>query len=284
MLASDLVNLDSYPIDNLDCDQGRALVERCRDDLTDHALCQLPGFIRPDRLPEMIREMRGLEDVRRRVENAFTVYPWMDNSGFPEGHPRSTLFRRRFDYLIADQVPEASLIRRLFEWDPLTEFVRRALGFETLYRSACPTEAIQCNYMFEGDMLSWHFDTNDGVVSLLLDTAEEGGHFQVAPFVRDEDDERYDQVARALDGDPEVVLQPEMKPGTFVLFRGRRSVHRVSPVSKTSRPRMVVLYSYDRRPNMVFTQESQDYLRYPTAEPFLGALTPKHAEGFTVRE
>ncbi len=46
----------------------------------------------------------------------------------------------------------------------------------------------------------------------------------------------------------------------------------------------VALFIYDRRPGMVFTQEFQDRLRYPDATPFLGALTPAHARGFTVRE
>lgn len=151
------------------------------------------------------------------IEQSCTVYPWMNNSGFPADHPRSALFVRRYDYLITDRVPQESLIRDLFLWDPLTEFVREALGFEMLYRSACPTESIQVNYMNSGDVLRWHFDTNDGVVSLLLDCAEEGGRFQVAPCMRDEADEQYDLVSRAFDLDPEVVLQPEMAPGTFVL-------------------------------------------------------------------
>ena len=284
MSARDLVNTDLYPIDSPSDDRRAALIARCRAELAEHALCLLPHFIRPERLARMIEEMRALESQRLHLERAGTVYPWMDNSGFPEDHPRSTLFISRFDYLITDRVPETSLIRQLFYWDPLTEFVRECLGFETLYRSACPTESIQCNYMREGDVLSWHFDTNDGVVSLLLDCADQGGHFQVAPYVREEGDEHYDLVARAFDLDPEVVRQPEMRPGTFVLFNGRRSVHRVSLVGKTSRPRMVVLYSYDRHPGMVFTQESQDQLRYPDSRPFLGAGTPPDAEGFTVRE
>ena len=34
-----------------------------------------------------------------------------------------------------------------------------------------------------GDELGWHFDANDGVVSLMLQEAGAGGAFEFAPFV-----------------------------------------------------------------------------------------------------
>lgn len=284
MSIRDVVNTDLYPIDAENSVARSALIDQCRAELSDHALCRLPNFIRPNWLAAMVQEIHALEEERLHVEHSSTVYPWMDNSGFPGDHPRSTLFKRRFGILITDLIPTQTLVRGLFMWDPLTEFVRDALGFEKLFRSVCPTESVQVNLMYDGDVLGWHFDTNDGVVSLLLDSADEGGHFQVAPYLRDERNEHYELVARAFEGDPAVVLEPEMSPGTFALFKGRRSVHRVSPVGRTSRPRMVALYSYDQRPNMVFTQESQDRYRYPDSRPFLGALTPAGADGFTLRE
>ena len=38
---------------------------------------------------------------------------------------------------------------------------------------------------------NWSFDTNDGVVSLMFQTADEGGHFEYAPYRRDEVNENY---------------------------------------------------------------------------------------------
>ena len=57
--------------------------------------------------------------------------------------------------------------------------------------------------MGEGDELQWHFDQTDFVVSLALQDADEGGDFEVAPFIRTADDEHYDDVARVLAGDRE---------------------------------------------------------------------------------
>ncbi len=274
------VNTDRYPVDDLANPARDELVAMCREQLDASAICCLPDFIRPDGLAQMIKEMRALEPVALKNNLLRTAYSWMDNSGFPPDHPRSAVFLRRFSYLVTDQIPEDSLSRALFFWDPLTDFVRDALGFKTLYRSECPTVSIQANYMNEGDVLPWHFDTNDGVVSLLLDEADEGGHYQMAPYVRDEDNEHYDRVTRAFNEDPDVIVEPRMPPGTFILFKGRRSVHRVSPVGRTTKPRMIMLYSYDEKPGMVFPQKSQDRMRYPDSTPYYGHGTPADATGF----
>lgn len=284
MPAQSIINTDLYPIHDPENAERQRLVAQCRRQLEDDAICYLPDFIVPGVLAEMTAEMTAIAGQSLTIEQPCTVYPWMNNQGFPPDHPRSTLYMRRFSYLLTDMIPDSSLVHRLYMWDPLTDFVRDALGAETLYRSVCPTMSLQVNYMYEGDVLPWHFDTNDGVVSLLLETADEGGHYQMAPFVREEDDEHYDRVDRALGGDPALVKEPRMPPGTFILFKGRRSVHRVSPVGKTRRPRMIALFSYDRQPGMTFTRKSQDKLRHPDAKPFLGAKTPESAaEGFTVR-
>jgi len=280
--APALVDTERYPIDRTGSVERQNLVEQCRTDLDRGALCYLPGFLHTDSLHQMSEEMGKFETVALRNEYLRTAYGWMNNSGFSIGHPRSTLFWRRYSYLITDQVPMESMVRALFFWGPLTQFVRDALGFKSLYRSECPTLSIQLNFMYEGDVLPWHFDTNDGVVSLLIDKAEEGGEFQVAPYVRDEGNENYGEVLQAFAGDPSVVQEPAMPPGTFILFKGRRSLHRVSPVGPTKRPRTIALYSYDEQPGMKFPQQSQDRLRYPNPSPYLGAQTPQGTTGFSI--
>lgn len=61
-----------------------------------------------------------------------------------------------------------------------------------------------------------------------------------------------------------------MAPGTFVLFRGRRSIHRVAPVGPTAKPRLIALFSYDRQPGMVFPQATVRSVLDPSNEPHLG--------------
>ena len=54
-------------------------------------------------------------------------------------------------------------------------------------------------------------------------------------------------MARVLGDDwPGVVTVP-MTPGTLMLFEGRHSIHRVTPI-EGSTPRYVGLFGYDRKP------------------------------------
>jgi hypothetical protein len=77
-------------------------------------------------------------------------------------------------------------------------------------------------------------------------------------------------MTRLFAGEPDTAVRPAMAAGTFALFKGRRSCHRVSPVGPTSRPRMIALFSYDEQPDMVFPESTVRNVREPSSEPYLG--------------
>ncbi|HIN44084.1 MAG TPA: 2OG-Fe(II) oxygenase [Gammaproteobacteria bacterium] len=156
----------------------------------------------------------------------------------------------------------------------MTEFVRQILSFETLYRTADPYLSIVINIMKSGDELAWHFDTNDGVVSLMLQTADDGGEFEYAPYIRNELDENYGGINELFEGRAQVADRPKIYPGTFVLFKGRRSCHRVTPIGRSRQPRLNILYSYDEQPNMVFSDASQLEKTQPTSGANVGLKAP----------
>jgi hypothetical protein len=101
--------------------------------------------------------------------------------------------------------------------------------------------------MTDGDELQWHFDQTDFVVSLALQDADTGGDFEVAPQIRSADNEHYDDVAAVLNGDHRQIVTLPMTPGTLLVFAGRYSLHRVSPIHGTT-PRLVALFGYDTKP------------------------------------
>ena len=265
-----VVDLETYPIHDPASPRARDLIGACRKDLHERALCLLPGFVKPGALKNMAAQAEALAHHGYPCDNLRTPYGFLCNRDFPPDHPRSALFRNRSTSLLADQVPQDGAIAALYGWDPLTQFVRATLGFDTLFRSACPHLSLMVTTMGEGDGFGWHFDTNDGVVSLLLQQPDEGGHFEYAPYIRAEDDENYAAVARLFAGNRESVVRPELLAGTFVLFKGRRSCHRVSPVGRTRRPRIIALFSYDERPDMVFPEATVRDIMSPSPEPYLG--------------
>ncbi|MGH6933828.1 MAG: HalD/BesD family halogenase, partial [Dongiaceae bacterium] len=103
----------------------------------------------------------------------------------------------------------------------------------------------------DGDEHGWHFDDNDFVVSLLLQSPIAGGQFEVLPNCRSAQGEDIERIGRDFDGAAASLARPELRPGTLSLFRGQRSLHYVTQVSGP-RPRLITVFSYDRRPGMWF--------------------------------
>ena len=276
MDVTDLIDLKAYPIHDIEAHAAQALVEKCRSDLDQRALCTLEDFCPPLAVNAMAAEIERSMTVAYRAVHLRTPYSWRYNLDYPDGHPRRALHLNRYRYLLYDQFGKKSLISRLYEWPPLTEFVRRVLGFERLYPTADPYLSIVVNIMDTDDELAWHFDTNDGVVSLMLQVADEGGHFEYAPYIRDEVDENYPGVQDLFDGRSPLADQPPINPGTFVLFKGRRSCHRVTPIAKTDRPRVNILYSYDESSGMVFSEASQQEKTQPSSGANIGLRSPEN--------
>ena len=140
-----------------------------------------------------------------------------------------------------------SPIRRFYEWSEFTRFIAAILGIDEIFPFADPLGALNLAVMTDGDQLQWHFDGTDFVVSLAIQSADVGGDFEVAPQIRAAGDEHYDDVARVLGGERERVMTQPMKPGTLLVFAGRYSLHRVSPI-EGSTPRLVALLGYDTKP------------------------------------
>jgi len=148
--------------------------------------------------------------------------------------------------------------------------VSRILRRSPLHRYADPLGAMNLAVMHEGDALGWHFDQTDFVVSLALQPSEGGGEFENVQRLRWVDgggiEERYDTVARVLaDQAPELVTTVPMTAGTLMLFEGRWSLHRVTPVVGPT-VRHVALFGYDTQPGTM-SSDLLKQIRYGRSEP-----------------
>jgi hypothetical protein len=181
---------------------------------------------------------------------------------------RSKRHPNRYCQILNYQIPNNSNLRAIYLWPKLTEFVRRVLDVNRLYPSVCPHLALTMKVAFEGDLDGWHYDPNDGVITLMLQPSESGGEFEYAPYIRNEQEENYTGVKRLFDSPDTEVQRIKLEAGTFTLFNGRFSMHRVRPIGPTKQPRIVAIFSYDQRPDMVFSQDYIDMLRsFPQGPP-----------------
>jgi hypothetical protein len=250
------LDLERYPIDDLASPGAQALVERCRQQIATTGLCLLPGFLPDVEVERAVAEADAAISTSFRKLRAIVAYDDYDiDSALPAADPVRTAHRHAMSVVAYDHIGGDSPIRALYEWQGFAEFLSVVLG-ETVYRCADPLISLVITAMGEGDEQGWHFDDNDFVVSLLLRKPAEGGEFEHVPMMRSDADPAYERARRVFAGDHAEVETAPLLPGTLALFRGRRSLHRVSPVRRGP-GRLIALLSFDSRPGMVFPAQVQ---------------------------
>ena len=214
-----LIDTDRWPLDD------DAVIEPLARQFAAEHIAILPGFLRPEALPSLVAECDELAGIAHHTDN-----------------------NANLDVVAYDQFPAGSMVRALYEWDPLMEFVARVLGHDRLFRYADPFGALNLSVMRDGHMLGWHFDQTDFVVSIAIQPSTSGGHFENVPMVRSATDGNEEVVAAIRRGERNDLVRTEpMTPGTLMIFNGRWSYHRVTQVGGDV-PRHVALLAYDTKP------------------------------------
>jgi hypothetical protein len=253
---SELIDLDRYPIVAQDSESYQQLVASCRKQLKSVGACVLPDFIKTEAVAALAKEAEDM--APKAYHNTLTGNAYLTelDQSLPSDHPRNWTSTTALGAVAYDLIPEQALIRQLYEWDGLMLFLKDALNKETFYRYADPMGGLNIAVMKKGDHLRWHFDQTDFVTTILLQESQGGGEYEFVPMIRTPDNESYESVKKILNGSTEGVLRLDISPGSLVLFEGRHSLHRVTPI-EGERLRLIALLGYDTRPGVV----SSNYLR-----------------------
>jgi hypothetical protein len=261
-----LVDTDRYPVHDLHGRVESAVVNDARQQLAESGYAGLPGFLNARGVSALVADADTLTCRAHASRGPGTAYLELPDLDMPYDHPRRWTGHFSLRAVPYDLIPRSSPLRSLYEWDPLTDLVSAVLGRGPLHRYSDPFGALNLAVMGEGDELQWHFDQTDFVVSLAIQAAGKGGDFEVAPLIRSAGDERFSHVGAVLGGDTAGVRTIAMSPGTLLVFEGRNSLHRVSPISGP-RLRHVGLLAYDTKAGTT----GSDLLRmsrYGRTEPF----------------
>lgn len=245
-----VVDIDKYPVHDLDGARGRELVAWCRAQLALDGCCTLAGFLLPEAIADMVRisgEVAAKAWVTDRPHNIYFTPPAKD---LPATDPRAHLERSAKHGIAYDYIPADAPMRRLYESPELTRFVAAALGKDVLYRSADPLDAFQITRFYPGEELGWHFDNSEFSVTVMYQLPEAGGEFEYVPALRSDADPNYAGITEVLQGRARgAVKEQASAPGTFALFHGHNAMHRVKLV-KGTRPRINSVLTYGERPGM----------------------------------
>ncbi len=266
---AEIVDLERYPIDQPDHPLRQALVERCRAELDAVGCCRIPNIIRDDSVERMRAEVERQYGEIYWSEDSHNPYMTKDDPSLPEDHPKRCYSRRSSGFVNSDILEDDSDLRAIYAHDQIRQFVSDCLGVAPIYNWADPLGSNPYSVMEPGNYFPWHFDGNEFTVSILVQESEAGGEFEYYPDLRTTENENFDEVARVLKGGREGVHTLELKPGDMQIFKGRFSMHRVTPV-EGKRSRYIALPTYVTDPDTVNRPER--------AKQFYGRALPVHYE------
>ena len=244
----DLIDLERYQLDDpIHLAAVKARLDR-------EGVVILPDFLRAS-----ARDVLVLE-AEKQAENAFfttsthNVYLTSQDQSLPAEHIVNRQIKSSKGCITTDQIPEGSGLKTLYHNPQFQNFITAVLGEKALYAYADPLSSINVHYAHEGQELGWHFDNSSFAITLLLQAPEGGGVFEYVPDLRDAaaGEMNFQGVADVLEGATPVKTL-DMQPGTLVLFRGRNSLHRVTPTAG-NRTRLLVVLAYNDAPGVSLSE------------------------------
>lgn len=264
--AETLINLDRYPIHT---PERSRILEKVRADLAKDGCAVLKGFLTAQGVNEVAAEADKVADRGHRSFSRTNAYFTADDPTLPDTDPRRQFFDRSNAFVAADNFVPDGALRTIHDFPAFDPFIQECLQERRFFRYADPLADVIVNAAEEGNGFPWHFDTNNFTVTLAIQNAESGGAFEYAPMIRTAQEENFDAVSDVLAERSDKVVSLSLEPGDLQLFKGRYSLHRVSPLAGKT-PRYVAIFSYVEEPNMVGAPERTRQL--------YGRVLPIHLE------
>ena len=241
-----IVNTALYPLS--DPARRAEIVATAARQLAENGAAAFPNFVAPATLAAMVGEAADKFASAHRRDQMLGFNPQGPLAAIADEALKTRAAPYSMWILGSDLLDQGGAVQSFYRSPELMELVQEALGIAELHVTADPLINVNLTYMGEGDQHGWHFDDNDFVVSLLLQAPDVGGAFEYAP---DADTASIADVHAILDGGSAATRLQKVEPGTLLLFRGRRALHRVTQVGGPNH-RIIALLSYHTQPGFVY--------------------------------
>jgi hypothetical protein len=234
-----------------------AYLAECKTSLDRDGVLVLPNFLTDEAIVQVKAE------GQQKISNAYfcvskhNVYLKPTDANYPSDHPRNWEVTSSKGLIGDDQIDNNSPLKRLYHDPVFQAFVCHVVGEQELHLYADPMSSVNLHFAKTGQELGWHFYNSSFAITLLIDKPESGGVFEYLKDLRDADqgDMNFDAVGDLLSGK----TQPktlQMEPGTLVLFRGKNSIHRVTP-TQGNRTRMLAVLAYNSKPGVSLSESAR---------------------------
>jgi len=246
-----IIDLGKYPLEDAN------FIKLCRTKISENGVLTLPNFLNEQIIKYLVEEGSDAQNMAFFSNSTHNVYLTKNNLELDDDH----IFNRQVvsskGCITDDQIPQISPLKTLYNSEIFREFLASVLGEKKLYEYADGLSSINVHYASEGEELGWHFDNSSFAITLLLQAPEAGGSFEYIKDLRDAEagEMNFEGVKSLLDGitKPEVL---KVDPGTLVLFRGKNSIHRVTP-TRGNKTRMLVVLAYNTSPGISLSKSAQ---------------------------
>ena len=249
--CKNIINHALYPIDESDAQARQEIIERIKHELADDGCAVIRNFFSSAGLAAL------LEEANQRKPEAYysqskecNVYLNDGDTAFAADHPRNVLLPRTNGFITADLFGPETASYRLYHWQPLKQFLAECLGKDQLYLYEDPVSNMIVNLGRPGQQFNWHFDTNEFTITMLLQPASSGAHFEYVPDLRNAQDECYGDVRKVLKGDRERVKRLDLNAGDLQFFLGRFALHQVTE-NTGNNDRLLLIMSFSEQPGMI---------------------------------
>ena len=250
-MSGSLVRLDLHPL----ADQGWR--QRCREQLNHAGALVLRQFLQPHALEAIIEEGNARRHLAYHTRSKHNVYLMKPDEAFSADHPRNRDVLSTKGCITDDVIAADSPLRQLYNDVLFKHFLCDVLGEEALHPYADPLSSINLHYASDGQELGWHFDNSSFAITLLVQKPLAGGVFEYVKDLRDADagEMNFDDVDAVLDA-RQPVDALEIDAGDLVLFRGRNSLHRVTP-TEGEVTRMLAVLAYNTQPDIALSETAR---------------------------
>lgn len=111
--VTDLIDLDRYPLHDLSSEAGQTLVANSQRQFTETGACILPGFVKPEAIATLIKEIEPLAPTAFYNTQQHNVYFKADDPSLPEDHPARHKLRTAQNTIAYDQIPPTAGIHQV---------------------------------------------------------------------------------------------------------------------------------------------------------------------------
>ena len=251
MTLSEIIDLQCYPIKDND------FQEQSRQAVSIKGVLTLPGFLNPAALELINQEGKNKHHLKYSKTQKHNVFLTPQDEKYPEDHVYNRQVVSSKGCITDDEIGKDSALRSLYDSKDFKDFLCHVFTEKALYSYADPLSSINLHYAEKGQELGWHFDNSSFAVTLMIQPAAKGGEFEYVKNIRNADvgEMNFDAVSKVLDGEVEPKTL-SMEAGALVLFRGRNSMHRVTP-NETDLTRMLVVLAYNSEPNISLSESAR---------------------------